>query len=223
MSEKEDKYEDEFDEDEFEEEDRYSLYGEEEEEGTGSTSSRFQGESVRIREKCVRDREMVKQRMLREDKIRKSQVRRSRKKQGKKWKQKMKGSPYKMNLVAQSQRIEEESRFRKKREQRTERSIRKRKERVKNEIILKALSEESDLLALRDEKRAILMEERRLKALLDLERANLRRKQDLLAAQRAERKRHQAKIEHRRQKYTKEMEARETEKMLILKEKFGLK
>ena len=116
-----------------------------------------------------------------------------------------------------------QTRFRNHRQQKSEKLIRKRKEKLKNEIILKALSEESDLLALRDEKRAILMEERRLKALLDLERANLRRKQDLLAAQRAERKRHQAKIEHRRQKYTQQMEAREREKMLILKEKFGLK
>ena len=120
-------------------------------------------------------------------------------------------------------RIEEETRFRNQRRVSNERAIRKRKEKLKNEIILKAVSEESDLLALRDEKRAIIMEERRLKALLDLERANLRRKQDLLAAQRAERKRHQAKIEHRRQKYTQQMEAREKEKMLILKEKFGLK
>ena len=136
---------------------------------------------------------------------------------------KMKRSPYNVNLVAQSQKIEEETRFRNHRQQKSEKLIRKRKEKLKNEIILKALSEESDLLALRDEKRAILMEERRLKALLDLERANLRRKQDLLAAQRAERKRHQAKIEHRRQKYTQQMEAREREKMLILKEKFGLK
>ena len=56
---------------------------------------------------------------------------------------------------------------------------------MKNEIILKALSEQSDLDALRREKRAIQLEEKRLRALLDLEKTNGHRKQDLLAAQRA--------------------------------------
>ena len=213
MSKNEDDYDDEFEDDEG----GYSSFDEEE------TFSESLNASASIRAKCLRERETVKQRMLRDDNMRKSQIRKSRKKMQQKWKRKMKHSPYNVNLVAQSQRIEEETRFRNRRSASNEKTIRKRKEKLKNEIILKALSEESDLLALRDEKRAIIMEERRLKALLDLERANLRRKQDLLAAQRAERKRHQAKIEHRRQKYTQQMEAREKEKMLILKEKFGLK
>lgn len=218
MSRRDDAYDDEFEEDE----EGYSSFDENDGEKE-ETFSEYKDASASIREKCLQDREMVKQRMIREDSIRKSQVRHARKKMQQKWKRKMKRSPYNVNLVAQSQKIEEETRFRNHRQQKSEKLIRKRKEKLKNEIILKALSEESDLLALRDEKRAILMEERRLKALLDLERANLRRKQDLLAAQRAERKRHQAKIEHRRQKYTQQMEAREREKMLILKEKFGLK
>lgn len=48
-----------------------------------------------------------------------------------------------------------------------------RKEKAKNEIILKALSEFSDLEALRKEKRAIMEEEQRLKALLSLEKVSL--------------------------------------------------
>ena len=55
----------------------------------------------------------------------------------------------------------------------------KRKEKVKNEIILKALAEASDLDALRAEKRLIAIEEKRLKALLDLEKTNASRKEDL--------------------------------------------
>jgi hypothetical protein len=47
-----------------------------------------------------------------------------------------------------------------------------RKQKAKNEIILKALSEFSDLEALRKEKRAIMDEEQRLKALLSLEKVS---------------------------------------------------
>jgi len=47
-------------------------------------------------------------------------------------------------------------------------------------FLLQALSEASDLEALRQEKRAIQLEEKRLKALLDLEKAGQHRKADLL-------------------------------------------
>ena len=54
-----------------------------------------------------------------------------------------------------------------------------------------ALSEPSDLEALRQEKRAIMMEEKRLKALLDLEKASAHRKADLLVCRGELRKRQQ--------------------------------
>jgi hypothetical protein len=63
-----------------------------------------------------------------------------------------------------------------------------------------ALAEQSDLEALRQEKRAIQMEERRLKALLDIEKANAARAADRMAAARAEKQRKQAKVEFRREK-----------------------
>ncbi len=56
--------------------------------------------------------------------------------------------------------------------------------------MLRALQEESDLEALRREKRAIVEEERRLKALLDLEKTNSHGKLDRMAAIRAEKLRH---------------------------------
>ena len=55
---------------------------------------------------------------------------------------------------------------------------------AKREIVLKALQEDSDLDALRREKRAIMEEEKRLKALLDIEKTNSHAKADLLVAQR---------------------------------------
>ncbi len=62
------------------------------------------------------------------------------------------------------------------------------------------MSEQSDLEALRQEKRAIQLEERRLKALLDIEKAKAARAADRQAAARAERHRRQAKVDYRRDK-----------------------
>ena len=63
-----------------------------------------------------------------------------------------------------------------------------------------ALAEASDLEALRTEKRAIIAEEKRLKALLEMERAKAARKADRQAAARAEKQRQAAKLEYRREK-----------------------
>eukprot|EP00940_MAST-03C_sp_MAST-3C-sp2_P001774 g1774.t1 len=168
------------------------------------------------------ERERVKEKLLKEKRRKKERLRRGRHVLRKRWNKRMDQSPYTVDLVAESQRIEEETRVRQREEQRRRKRLEKRKAKVKNDIILKALAEDSDLLSLREEKRAIMMEEMRIKALLDLEKTKLRRKQDLLAAQRAERKRHEAKIEHRRQKYNAEMDEIRNEEMYILKEKFGM-
>lgn len=85
------------------------------------------------------------------------------------WVMKTKNSPFAVNLVAEDERITEENNIRTREEQERRQMIETRKERAKNEIVLKALSEFSDLEALRKEKRAILEEEQRLRALLALE------------------------------------------------------
>jgi hypothetical protein len=85
------------------------------------------------------------------------------------WKSKTKHSPFAVNLVAEDERITEENTIRLKEENERRYTMEARKEKAKNEIILKALSEFSDLEALRKEKRAIMDEEQRLKALLSLE------------------------------------------------------
>ena len=80
-------------------------------------------------------------------------------------------------------------------------TLSKRKEKAKNDIILRALSEFSDLEALRSEKRAIMEEEQRLRALLALEKTTVNKKADRQAAVRAQRQRKDAKAQYRRQKY----------------------
>ena len=115
-----------------------------------------------------------------------------------KWRQKLGKSPFRIDLVAESERLEEGNRVRLREEARRERALEKRKQKVKNEIVLRALQEASDLEALRAEKRMIIKEENRLKAMLDLEKANSCRKSDLMAAS-AERQRKQMQLDYRRQ------------------------
>ena len=107
-------------------------------------------------------------------------------------------SPFLVNLLAENERIDEENKVRMSEQVRRERVFEERKEAAKNGIILKALQEASDLDALRREKRVIMEEERRLKALLDIEKTNSHRKEDKMAAARAERQRKLAKAEYRR-------------------------
>ena len=90
-----------------------------------------------------------------------------------------------MDLVAEDERIYEENQIRLREQRETERKVEKRRNKAKNDIILKALSEFSDLDALRREKRAIMEEEQRLRALLSLEKVTVDGKSDRLAAIRA--------------------------------------
>lgn len=98
----------------------------------------------------------------------------------------------------------------------------KKKTKVKNDIILKALAEASDLDMLREEKRMIQLEEKRLKALLDLEKTNASRKSDLLAAKHAENRRKKAKADFRRAKKRTELEERNRKYQELLKDKLDI-
>ena len=126
-------------------------------------------------------------------------------------------SPFLVDLVAESERVEEEQKYRLKEQLRRQDVAVRRKESVKNEIILQALGEVSDLEALREEKRNIILEEKRLKALLDIEKAKTKRKADRLAAQRAEKERREAAGKYRRAQRMKMLaEAREEERRLLI-------
>ena len=94
------------------------------------------------------------------------------------WRKKTSKSPFAVDLVAEDERIQEENRIRAAEEESRRRLAEERRERAKNDIVLKALSEFSDLEALREEKRAIMEEEARLKALLSLEKVKTHGKTD---------------------------------------------
>jgi hypothetical protein len=107
-------------------------------------------------------------------------------------------SPFLVDLLAENERIDEENTVRLEEQARRMQIFEQRKADAKNAIILRALQEASDLDALRKEKRIIMEEERRLKALLDIEKTKAHRKADRMAAARAERQRKSNKAEFRR-------------------------
>jgi len=85
------------------------------------------------------------------------------------WNQRLRNSPFTVDLLAENERIDEEFQVRSKEETRRAKLLAKKKAKVKNEIILKALAEHDDLGALRQEKRALAEETKRLRAMRDLE------------------------------------------------------
>jgi hypothetical protein len=128
---------------------------------------RQESESILAKNMVLREKtkELMYERRLQHEKL----VQAARDNRLHRWCVKTKNSPFAVNLVAEDERITEENTIRNREEEERRKMIETRKERAKNEIILKALSEFSDLEALRKEKRAILEEEQRLRALLALE------------------------------------------------------
>lgn len=179
-------------------------------------------ESAEILSKKYMIRDQKKMEMEEEERVKRLMRQRRRRLQIQKWQQKTTKSPFKVNLVADNERLDEENRIRIMEEARRAKELERRAKQAKNEVILKALSETSDLELLRREKRAILEEEKRLKALMDLEKTNSHRKLDLIAARNAEKKRRQEKEEFRRKQRQQELEMREQRYRQLLKEKLAI-
>ena len=106
-------------------------------------------------------------------------------------------SPFLVDLLAENERIHEEHEIR----ARKQRATHKREE-TRDVQLLQAAGRGNDqeLKNLRIEKRKIIDEEKRLKALLEIEKSNAHRKENRQAAVLAEKRRHDAKIEKRREK-----------------------
>lgn len=179
-------------------------------------------ESAMILARSIMMREEAKQNMFEERAIRDERLIRNRMKIADKWNKRLTNSPFNVDLVAEDERIFEENRIRTEEQRRLRTEVYERKEKAKNDIILKALAEFSDLESLRREKRAILEEEQRLKALLTLEKANMNAKADRIAAERAERQRAAAKLEHRREAYRESLHEVVAEEAAALRKKHGI-
>eukprot|EP01051_Picozoa_sp_SAG22_P021955 SAG22_NODE_5064_length_1095_cov_1.307229_1_plen_250_part_10 len=92
-------------------------------------------------------------------------------------------SPFQVDLVAETERIDEEVQVRLSFEGKMTKAEGKRKMKVMDEVIRSALVEEDDVAALREEKRKLVAEEKRLHALSGTLKsdANLQRKKDRIA------------------------------------------
>lgn len=84
------------------------------------------------------------------------------------------------------------------------------------------MSEFSDLEALRREKRAIVEEEQRLRALLSLEKVTVDKKAERVAAERALKQRKAAKNMYRRMQYSDSLDEIVKEESEALRKKHGL-
>mmetsp|Transcript_29471 Transcript_29471/g.95004 ORF Transcript_29471/g.95004 Transcript_29471/m.95004 type:complete len:248 (+) Transcript_29471:35-778(+) len=156
--------------------------------------------TTEILAKKFADRDRAKAKLVERQETSRQRAQTSRQEQKRRWRQKMQRSPFLVDLVAENERLDEEHRVRRKAEARQSRLLDQQRNALQQQVIVRALREESDLDALRREKRAIINEERRLKALLDLEKTRTRAKVDTQAAERAERQRKAAKSDLRRQR-----------------------
>lgn len=179
-------------------------------------------DSAAIQSKKYMERDQVKLALEQEERARRLNKIRARQQHLEKWTQKTSRSPFHVNLVADNERLDEEHRLRVMERARRARELERRAKEAKSEVILKALTETPDLELLRREKRAIIDEEKRLKALLDLEKTNSHRKMDLLAARNAEKHRRQEKEEYRRRQRQQELQERDHRYKQLLREKLAL-
>jgi len=181
-------------------------------------------ESAMILAKNLTQREKTKVEIVRQREESERILAATREERTKTWLSKTKNSPFAVDLVAEEERIYEENQVRLREAEYRRKTIEERRQNVKNQIILKALAEFSDLDTLRREKRAIIEEETRLKALLALERtaANVTAKADRLVAERASKQRKNARSQSRREIYKDSLDQIISEESVALRKKHGL-
>jgi len=135
-------------------------------------------ESAMILSRNTMERDKLRAKYHEEQRKKEMKHNKVKEKRQEKWKKLTAKSPFAVDLVAEDERIQEENRIRVAEETARKQLAESRREKAKSEIILKALSEFSDLEALRQEKKAIMEEEQRLKALLALEKTKTHGKTD---------------------------------------------
>jgi len=182
----------------------------------------IQKESALILTRNVMTREKLKETIEEERQRKFEQTFKSKKERQERWQKLTSNSPFAVDLVAEDERIQEENRIRFLEEEEKMKRIMAQKEKAKNDIILKALSESADLEALRREKRAILEEEQRLKALLALEKTMANAKAERLMVEKAQKQRLKAKSTHRRNIYQDSLDEVLNEENDALKAKHGI-
>jgi hypothetical protein len=150
--------------------------------------ARAREESTKIMSARFAQRDAVKMEKMRERQWITDKSAQSKRDRDQRWSHKMQRSPFAVDLVAETQRIDEENRVRDHVEQRRQRLINRQNKDAHDSIFKRITAENDELQRLRREKRMLLENERQLKALRDVERSNARTAQIL-----QERRQHQLK------------------------------
>lgn len=141
--------------------------------------ARAREESTKIMSLRCAQRNSVRDEMMREKRVFEELVSRTRRDRHERWTNKTQRSPFNVDLLAQHQRLDEESRVREQLESRKARLASRRDREAHNAIFKRAIQSSDELDLLRKEKRLLLENEKRLKAMRDLEKSNARTEQIL--------------------------------------------
>ena len=90
------------------------------------------------------------------------------------WRQRMSGSPYTVNLVGESERVAEEMRVKQELEAWRKRYEERERERLRSEVVQSAMLDVQKLQQLHRDKMAVQLEQKRLRALRDVQRSEAR-------------------------------------------------
>merc|ERR1719375_1895715 len=141
-------------------------------------------------------RDAVKRDMHRSRQAFLSQLNHATEERDERWARKLARSPFAVDLVAENQRIDEENRVHGQVEKRRQRLMAHRNREAHNLIFKRAIAESDELEVLRKEKRALLENEKKLKALRDVERSNARTAEILQDRRRYQVEKQQMKLQH---------------------------
>lgn len=136
-------------------------------------------ESTKIMSIRFAQRDAVKHDLRRERQTLVEKLSESQRDREERWSRRLQRSPFAVDLVAENQRIDEESRVQRAVERRRQKLVQKHNRDAHNAIFTRATAEADELMELRREKRLLIENERQLKALRDVERSNARTAQIL--------------------------------------------
>merc|ERR550514_1918886 len=141
--------------------------------------ARAREESTKIMSIRFAQRDAVKEELVRVRRNYLTDLDSARREREERWGRKLQKSPFAVDLVAETQRIDEENRVRDHIEQRKQKLMHQRNREAYNAIFKRAVAESDELDVLREEKRTLLQNEKLLTAMRDVERSNARTAQIL--------------------------------------------
>ena len=140
--------------------------------GTSGQSSRVRSAAVLAR--SYQHRESLREHMRQQEEAARMAQLKARYGRERAWRQKMAGSPYTVNLVGEAERITEEMRVKQELEAWRKQYEERERERLRNEVVQSAMADAHKLQQLHRDKMAVQLEQKRLRALRDVQRSEAR-------------------------------------------------